>query len=303
MKRLLALLVAAIIALPMASCDRTDGGVRGAKHVILIGLDGMAANTIAAADMPTLRSMMEQGAWTLHSRSILPSSSACNWASMFMGVGPEMHGYNTWGSSKPDFPSIEIGPYGIFPTIAGVLRAHNPEIHMSAMYEWATIGSLIEGEALDVSRNVPNDDMHSKAITTEFINCLDSLRPEFSMVIYNSPDHEGHSSGWGSPEYLQALNNLDGHIASIIEATKRIGIYDDTIFIVTADHGGIGTGHGSTSMDEMEAPLVLFGKGVKRGHEITSAVMRYDTAPTIAYIFGAKCPDVWRGKPVREAFE
>lgn len=303
MKRILVLLAAAALALPMVSCDRPNGGVRGVKHVILIGLDGMAANTFAAADMPTLRSMMEQGAWTLHSRSILPSSSACNWASMFMGVGPEMHGYNTWGSSKPDFPSIEIGPYGIFPTIAGVLRAHDPEIRMSAMYEWATIGSLIEGEALDVSRNIPYDESHGEAITTEFINCLDSLRPAFSMVIYDSPDHDGHGSGWGTPQYLTALHLLDGYIASIVEATKRMGIYDDTVFIVTADHGGTGTGHGGTSMDEMETPLVLFGKGVKRGHEITSAVMRYDTAPTIAYIFGAACPDVWRGKPVREAFE
>ena len=303
MKRILVLLAAAALALPMVSCNRPNGGVRGVKHVILIGLDGMAANTFAAADMPTLRSMMEQGAWTLHSRSILPSSSACNWASMFMGVGPEMHGYNTWGSSKPDFPSIEIGPYGIFPTIAGVLRAHDPEIRMSAMYEWATIGSLIEGEALDVSRNIPYDESHGETITTEFINCLDSLRPAFSMVIYDSPDHDGHGSGWGTPQYLTALHLLDGYIASIVEATKRMGIYDDTVFIVTADHGGTGTGHGGTSMDEMETPLVLFGKGVKRGHEITSAVMRYDTAPTIAYIFGAACPDVWRGKPVREAFE
>lgn len=238
MKRILVLLAAAALALPMVSCNRPDGGVRGVKHVILIGLDGMAANTFAAADMPTLRSMMEQGAWTLHSRSILPSSSACNWASMFMGVGPEMHGYNTWGSSKPDFPSIETGPYGIFPTIAGVLRAHDPEIRMSAMYEWPTIGALIEGEALDVSRNIPYDESHGEAITTEFINCLDSLRPAFSMVIYDSPDHDGHGSGWGSPQYMTALHLLDGYIASIVEATKRMGIYDDTVFIVTADHGG-----------------------------------------------------------------
>ena len=100
--------------------------------------------------------------------------------------------------------------------------------------------------------------------------------------------------------YLAGLNGID---PSIIEATKRLGMYDETVFIVTADHGGTGTGHGSTSMEEMQTPFVIFGPGVKRGHEITSAVMRYDTAPTIAYIFGAACPDVWRGKAVREAFE
>lgn len=303
MKRISVLLAAALCILAVTSCDTSHKGVRGVRHVILIGLDGMASHTFHDADMPTLRSLMEQGAWTLRSRSILPSSSACNWASMFMGAGPEMHGYNTWGSSKPDFPSIEIGPYGIFPAITGVLRAHDPEMRMCVMYEWPTIGALIEGGAVDVSRNVPYDDTHGEAITSQFINCLDSLRPEFSIIVYDSPDHDGHASGWSSPQYMEALHTLDGYISRIIEATKRLGMYDETVFIVTADHGGTGTGHGSTSMEEMQTPFVIFGPGVKRGHEITSAVMRYDTAPTIAYIFGAACPDVWRGKAVREAFE
>ena len=48
------------------------------------GLDGLAGNTVEAADMPTVKMMMENGAWTLQARSILPSSSACNWASMYM---------------------------------------------------------------------------------------------------------------------------------------------------------------------------------------------------------------------------
>ena len=271
--------------------------------VVLIAIDGWGAFSVPKAKIPHIRSVMERGCYTLHDRSVLPSASAINWASMFMGAGPEMHGYNTWGSSKPDFPSIEIGPYGIFPAITGVLRAHDPEMRMCVMYEWPTIGALIEGGAVDVSRNVPYDDTHGEAITSQFINCLDSLRPEFSIIVYDSPDHDGHASGWASPQYMEALHTLDGYIARIIEATKRLGMYDDTVFIVTADHGGTGTGHGSTSMEEMQTPFVIFGPGVKRGYEITSAVMRYDTAPTIAYIFGAACPDVWRGKAVREAFE
>jgi predicted AlkP superfamily phosphohydrolase/phosphomutase len=39
--------------------------------------------------------MMENGSYTLKMRSVLPSSSAVNWASMFMGAGPELHGYTT----------------------------------------------------------------------------------------------------------------------------------------------------------------------------------------------------------------
>ena len=123
------------------------------------------------------------------------------------------------------------------------------------------------------------------------------------MCIFDSPDVEGHGQGWGSETYMSRLEVMDAYIAQIIEATKEAGMYDETLFMVVSDHGGIGTGHGSTSMSEMEAPLVFYGAGVKKGHQIQSSVVRYDTAPTIAYIFGAKTPDVWRGRPIVEAFE
>ena len=69
-----------------------------AKHVILIGMDGWRAYSVPKADIPAIKSLMTNGCYTLHSRSVLPSSSAINWASMFMGVGTELHGYTTWGS-------------------------------------------------------------------------------------------------------------------------------------------------------------------------------------------------------------
>ena len=147
MKKVFMILVAAAMAVTMLSCTNENGGVSGVKHVVMIGLDGLAGNTVEAADMPTVKQMMAEGAWTLQARSILPSSSACNWASMYMGVGPEMHGYNTWGSRTPDFPSIELGKNGIFPTILTVLREHNPEMNICAMYEWDVQGDLIDNKA------------------------------------------------------------------------------------------------------------------------------------------------------------
>ena len=102
---------------------------------------------------------------------------------------------------------------------------------------------------------------------------------------------------------MKRLPEVDAHIARIVEAVKEAGMYDNTIFMIVSDHGGIGTGHGSISMSEMEAPLVFFGPGVKKGHKIESPVVRYDTAPTIARIFGADVPAVWRGRAIEEIFE
>lgn len=57
------------------------GKVKGVKHVVLIGLDGWGAYSVPQADMPTVRIMMKGRSLYLESRSVLPSSSACNWAS------------------------------------------------------------------------------------------------------------------------------------------------------------------------------------------------------------------------------
>lgn len=88
-----------------------------AEHVVLIGLDGWGAYSVEKADIPNTKSLMENGSYTLKKRSTLPSSSAINWASMFMGAGPELHGYTEWGSKTPELPSRELNQHGIFPTI------------------------------------------------------------------------------------------------------------------------------------------------------------------------------------------
>ena len=57
-----------------------------ARHIVYIGLDGWGAYSVPKADMPNVRTLMSQGCYTLHKRTVNPSSSAPNWASMFMGV-------------------------------------------------------------------------------------------------------------------------------------------------------------------------------------------------------------------------
>ena len=303
MKRLSYFVAIAMIALLGSCCSNETKGVKGVKHVVMVGFDGLAGNTVEAAQMPTLHSLMEQGSWTLQARSILPSSSACNWASMYMGVGPEMHGYNTWGSRKPDFPSVALGKNGIFPTFITVLREKYPEMNICSLYEWDVQGDLIDNKAVSYHKHIPMGESRSREITDAFIAYLKEQKPEFSMCIYDSPDCEGHSQGWGSEAYMNRLAELDAFLNEIIEATKEAGTYESTLFMVVSDHGGIDRGHGKTTMAEMEAPLVFFGPGVKKGYKIDVPVMRYDTAPTITYILGADAPDVWRGRIIKEIFE
>ena len=98
-----------------------------AKHVVYIGLDGWGSYSMPKANMPTVKSLMETGCYTMQKRTVLPSSSAVNWASMFMGAGPEVHGYTEWGSRTPELPSRVIVKNNIFPTIFQIYRDANPK--------------------------------------------------------------------------------------------------------------------------------------------------------------------------------
>ncbi|MBQ2019186.1 MAG: alkaline phosphatase family protein, partial [Alistipes sp.] len=76
------LLVAILIAALMSSC----GSKRQAEHIFLIGFDGWGSYCMDSVEMPATRALMEQGCYTLKKRTVLPSVSAPNWASMFMGA-------------------------------------------------------------------------------------------------------------------------------------------------------------------------------------------------------------------------
>ena len=88
---ILAALAAFTCLLPSCSCGSENEPK--AKHVFLIGLDGWGSYSVKDADMPNVKALMEDGCYTLQKRAVLPSKSAVNWASMFMGVPTEVHGY------------------------------------------------------------------------------------------------------------------------------------------------------------------------------------------------------------------
>lgn len=274
-----------------------------AKHVVLIGLDGWGAYSVEKAEMPVVKEMMKNGAYTLKKRSVLPSSSAVNWASMFMGAGPELHGYTEWGSQTPELPSRVVSHYEIFPTVFGLFRDANPEAEIGCMYEWDGISYLVDRPALNYDKHV-TEVKENPAATAKFAaEYIRSAKPNLVAVIFDEPDHTGHAAGHDTPEYYAKLKELDGYIAQIRQAVADAGMLEETIFILTADHGGINKGHGGKTMAEMETPFIMCGKSIKSGYVIEDSMMQFDVASTIAYIFRLDQPQVWIGRPMKCAFK
>lgn len=270
------------------------------KHVILIGCDGFGGYALPQADMPNLKKMMQEGAWSLKARSVLPSSSAVNWASMLMGSGPTMHGYTEWGSAVPEIPSVDINRYGLFPTVFSLLKEQQPAAISALIYSWSGINPLVEEEATTIRvSSGDNDDFCADTAAA----IIKSQKPALTFIHFHQPDVVGHNIGHHTPEYFNELKKVDGRIGKIVHAVQEAGMTEHTVILVSADHGGKDKGHGGKSLDEVQIPWIVYGKSVRKGHQINNTIITYDTGATLAWLLRLKTPQSWRGKPVTEAFK
>lgn len=277
------------------------GALAQVKHLVVVGVDGLSPDGILHADTPNFKRLREQGAWTFHARGVMPTSSSPNWASMVMGAGPEQHGVtsNDWQPDKFDIAPIATGSGGIFPTIFGVLREQQPAAVMGVFHDWNDYGRLFERKAVNL---IKDTDGPTNAVREAAAFWMDN-KATFTFIHLDHVDHAGHEFGHGTPAYYASVAVADKLIGETIAALRAADMWERTILIVTSDHGGKGKGHGGATMGEIEIPWIITGPGVKAGHEIKSPVSTCDTAATIAYVFKLKQPEVWIGRPVREAFQ
>lgn len=273
----------------------------GIEHVIVIGVDALSPDGIRNATTPVMDSMMAEGAVKWRVRTVLTTSSSQNWASMIMGAGPEQHGVinNDWERDDHTLPPIVAGEEGIFPTIFGIIREQKPDAEIGAVYNWSGFGRLFEKKAVNYDKTFPTED----ATAADFIEYIKAKKPTFGFVHFDHVDHAGHHYGHGTPQYYAAVSKADSLIGQILKGIKDAGIAQNTLVIVTADHGGKGKGHGGPTPEEGEIAMILFGKDVKKGYEIRQQVYTYDLAATIAFAFHLTPPYAWTGRPIKAAFE
>jgi hypothetical protein len=279
-----------VILYSATACAQADKKL----HVVVFGVDGMSPDGVRRANTPNMHRMMQQGAYTLHARSILPTSSSPNWASMISGAGPEQHGVtsNSWERNDDGITPVAVGDEGIFPTIFSVVRHGLPHAEIGVIHDWDGFARLVEATKVNY---ISHQDGPYKTVS-EAVRYIADKKPDFLFLHLDNVDDAGHGSGHGSPEYYHQVGIADSLLGVVVDA------YKNTIFIVTADHGGIGFGHGGESMAEMEIPFILFGKGIKKGYEIKRPVFQYDNAATVAYMWQLPTPSAWIGRPVTSAF-
>jgi predicted AlkP superfamily pyrophosphatase or phosphodiesterase len=169
-------------------------------------------------------------------------------------------------------------------------------------FDWDGIGYVTDTAAIDFVKLVSSKDYAPETAIEPGIQYIKEKKPTFMTIYIGGLDETGHGEGWGSDAYYAMLERIDACIGKVVQAVKDAGIYNETIFIISADHGGINKGHGGMTLEELQTPFIVCGKNVKSNYQMKEGMMQFDTAATIAYIFGLKRPSCWIGRPMAEIF-
>ena len=119
-------------------------------------------------------------------------------------------------------------------------------------------------------------------------------KPTFLFTQLDSVDGAGHAHGYGSEKHLQQIHIADEMLGQAYQAVCDAGIQDDTLFMMIADHGGKGCGHGGWSDSEKLTTFACVGPTVQRC-DIEEMNIR-DLAAITLYALGIEAPRVQRDR-------
>jgi len=285
--------------------------VQTRKNLALIILESTRSMSTSlenqsADTTPFLRSLADQSLYVNNTYAVVPHTSK-SLVSIICGVEP-----NLWT------PITEALPHGIpVNCLPHLLREHgyNSVFFQSATKHFENRPTLVDN--MGYQHFYSMDDMPNEGYET--VNYLgredkimlnpsrawlaDSKSPFFATYLTVVTHHQ-----YGTPSthklkpfsrnkhlnaYLNAINYQDKFIASLIQQYKDLGLYENTVFIITGDHGeGFGEhgryAHNSNIYNEgLKVPLIIHHKDLpKQRTTISKQTTLLDILPTSAELLG-----------------
>ena len=258
------------------------------KRILILSLDGLRADAVTQSPMLNLMALMQNGAYTLNAQTIFPSATLPAHASMLTGLCPAKHGVD-WNDYLPE-RGFAKGP-SLFDL------AHSAGLETDMVVGKQKLVQVTDPASVTNFTLINDRDV----VITQKI--LENFPDNFGVLFihFPTPDAMGDVYGWPSREYWDVLRQADKALADLLKALDDRGLRNETLIIVTADHGGHGMSHYTNDPLDMTIPWVISGPGVKPG-ELKVPVNTTDTAATAAWALGLPLPANWDGIPVYEAF-
>lgn len=262
-----------------------------AQHVFIISFDGGKPEVMKRSPMPLTMEMAKTGAATWNAQTVFPSVTLTSHTSMLTGVQPAKHRI-LWNDWIPSRGLVKV------PTVFGL--AHN------AGYTTA----LFAGKPKFRHLNLPGTlnefqvpDYSASVVAKAAARYIEVNKPNLCFIHFADSDGAGHKYGWGTPQQVQSFADEDAALKIVREAVRRAGIEKDSVFILSADHGGHDKTHGTNRPDDMTIPWIAWGDAVKPKFEIKAPISTCDTAATALWLLDVPIPASFDGKAVESAFK
>lgn len=260
-----------------------------ARRVLILSLDGLRPEAITLAPMPELQALMQSGASSLLAQTIYPPGTLPTHASMLTGLCPEKHGvdWNDYDPARGHASGTSLFDLAHAAGLTTVMVAGKDKLSQISAPASLDRFEYINDRGLVIAQYAADE-----VIPQGF---------DLLFVHFPTPDWMGHTYGWLSWEYLSVVRQDDRALGILLAALDQAGLRDETLVIVTADHGGHDQTHSTRRPEDMTIPWIVAGPGVL-SVALTGPVSTTDTAATAAWALGLPLPPEWDGIPVYEAF-
>jgi len=280
---------AVLLLLVVAANQASAAG--DAEFVIHVSVDGMGASylqaLIDAGQAPTFKRLQSEGAWTNNARTDFDYTITLpNHTCMVTGrpvkdrsANPAAVPGHTWTiNSDPRDKTLHNNRLDYVKSTFDVAHDHGLRTSMFAskskfvLYDQSYDGRNGAPDTVGEDNGRDKIDLYVKdgnsaALTDRFLAEMKASPFNYSFVHFHDADSAGHGRTWGSPEYIEALVKVDGHLGRIVELVTTDGRFKGkTAIIISADHGGKGLDHGfNTNPLNYTIPFYTWGAVVGNG--------------------------------------
>jgi predicted AlkP superfamily pyrophosphatase or phosphodiesterase len=261
------------------------------NHVLIISEDGLRADAVAKLHLHWHELLRQHGSYSLHAKTIRDASTLPAHASMLSGVEPRVHGL-TWNTWRPSSGYIKA------PTIFTDAQEHGLS---TAFFTGKTkLRHIVPPGTVGV---YDRPGYYCKKVAEQAAEYLTKEKPALAFVHFSDPDEAGHAKGWMSSRQIKAITDSDRCLGILYEALEKSGLIEDTLIIVSADHGGHNRVHSGAKLIDREIPWIACGPGVRADNVLVEDISTMDTAATALYALGLPIRPEIEGKPRLEIFE
>lgn len=114
-----------------------------------------------------------------------------------------------------------------------------------------------------------------------------------------------YAAAYSDDLYAGEIAYTDSAVGQILDKLRRLGLYEDTLIVITGDHGESLGEHGETThgyfayQGTMRVPMIVRAPRCVRGRRVAEAVSLVDIVPTVLSLLGLQAPPGIQGADLR----